>query len=246
MGSNDVFESEVSGLIRNTAEMQAAAAEKEANLSDKHKKREMRDADESKAFRRFKIKDIVFLAIVNACTLITSAIMPLLVNVPVFGIVQIGLGLQFSLFSVIGLMKVRKAGSLSLMGIIIALFLLMMFPPMALIALCAIISELIALALFRSYKKDRACVLAGTLYMPLSTPLLLLYYNVFYTSTGGENLMAAMFILDNSYREQMGLDPVNGWVIGGICVAIVAVSFIGAMIGMVVSRELKKAGVLKK
>ena len=49
----------------------------------------------NKVFQKYMIKDIVFLAIITCCTLVTGAIMPLLVNVPLFGIIQLGLGLQF-------------------------------------------------------------------------------------------------------------------------------------------------------
>ena len=228
-------QADVAALIENTQIMQAAAAKKEAALAEKLKKRAVRDADESKMFRRFKIKDIVFLAIITACTLLTSAIMPLLIHASVFGIIQLGLGLQFSIFPVIGLMKVRKAGSMTLMGIFIALFLVMMFPPMALIAVCAVVVELIVFAIFRSYKNDWACVLAGTLYMPLTVPLLYLYYNVNYTVTGAENEAVSMF-----------LGATDPWVIVGMTAAIVALCFVGSVIGMLISRELKKAGVLKK
>ena len=55
----------------------------------------------NKVFQKYMIKDIVFLAIITCCTLVTGAIMPLLVNVPLFGIIQLGLGIQFSLFPVI-------------------------------------------------------------------------------------------------------------------------------------------------
>ena len=225
----------VAALIENTREMQEAVAPMQAEYEQKLRRREARDLDESKMFRRFKIKDIVFLAIVTACTLVTSAIMPLLIHVPVFGIIQLGLGLQFSVFPVIGLMKVRKAGSMTIMGIFIALFLVMMFPPMALIAVCAAVVELVVFVIFRSYKSDWACVLAGTLYMPLTVPLLYLYYNVNYTVTGDENEAVSMF-----------LGATEPWVIAGMTAAIVALCFAGSVIGMVVSRELKKAGVLKK
>ena len=226
---------DVAALIENTLAMQAEIAPKQAAFEEKRKKREARDSDESKMFRRFKIKDIVFLAIITACTLVTSAIMPLLIHVPVFGIIQLGLGLQFSIFPVIGLMKVRKAGSMTVMGIFIALFLVMMFPPMALIAVCAVAVELIVFAVFRSYQSDWACVLAGTLYMPLTVPLLWLYYNVNYTVTGAENEAVSMF-----------LGGTNPWVIALMTAAIAALCFVGSVIGMVISRELKKAGVLKK
>ena len=226
---------DVAALIENTLAIQAEIAPKQAAFEEKRKKREARDKDESKMFRRFKIKDIVFLAIITACTLVTSAIMPLLIHVPVFGIIQLGLGLQFSIFPVIGLMKVRKAGSMTVMGIFIALFLVMMFPPMALIAVCAVVVELIVFAVFRSYQSDWACVLAGTLYMPLTVPLLYLYYNVNYTVTGAENEAVTMF-----------LGAAEPWVIALMTAAIAALCFVGSVIGMIISRELKKAGVLKK
>ena len=224
MENERVQNSDVAALIENTLAMQAAVAPKQAAFEEKLKKREARDKDDSKMFRRFKIKDIVFLAIITACTLVTSAIMPLLIHVPVFGIIQLGLGLQFSIFPVIGLMKVRKAGSMTIMGIFIAL-----------IAVCAVVVELLVFAIFRSYKNDWACVMAGTLYMPLTVPLLWLYYNVNYTVTGAENEAVTMF-----------LGATDPWVIVGMTAAIVALCFVGSVVGMIISRELKKAGVLKK
>ncbi|MCC8357132.1 MAG: hypothetical protein LJU34_04685 [Oscillospiraceae bacterium] len=62
---------------------------------------------ERKSFLGYQIKDIVFLAIMSAVVLVTSSFMPLLLHIPVFGIIQIGLGLQFSMFPAIGLAKVR-------------------------------------------------------------------------------------------------------------------------------------------
>ena len=103
--------------------------------------------DDGKFFKKYKIKDIVFLAIMTACTLITGAVMPLLVNVPLFGIVQLGLGLQFSIFPVIGMMKVRKPGALFFQSIFIAVFLVFMFPPMSMIVLCGLVAEGIAMLL---------------------------------------------------------------------------------------------------
>ena len=46
---------EVAALIENTLEMQAAVAPKQAAFEEKLKKREARDRDESKMFRRYKI-----------------------------------------------------------------------------------------------------------------------------------------------------------------------------------------------
>ena len=226
---------DVAALIENTLAMQAAVAPKQAAFEEKLKRKEARDKDDSKMFRRFKIKDIVFLAIITACTFITSVVMPFIKDVPVFGIIQICLGLQFSIFPVIGLMKIRKAGALLFQSLLMACFLAMMFPPMALIALCGLVAEGVALLIFRSYKNDWACVMAGTLYMPLTVPLLWLYYNVNYTVTGEENEAVTMF-----------LGATDPWVIVGMMAAIVALCFVGSVVGMIISRELKKAGVLKK
>ena len=188
---------------------------------------------DGKIFQKYKIKDIVFLAIITACTLATGAVMPLLVNVPLFGIVQLGLGLQFSIFPVIGMMKVRKLGALLLQAIFISVFLIFMFPPMALIIVCAVVAEGLALIIFRDYKNDWACVFAGTIYMPLTLPLMYGYYKLFYTVTGE----AAVGMLIGGANPAMVI---------GISVAVVALCFLGSVVGMLISREFKKAGVLKK
>ena len=98
-----VEEQAAQALIANTEEIVAAApAEEQGNGPVKQ------EADgENKIFRKYKIKDIVFLAIMAACMLVTGAIMPLVGQIPVFGIIQVCLGLQFSIFPVIGMMKVR-------------------------------------------------------------------------------------------------------------------------------------------
>ena len=191
--------------------------------------------DSKKTFGKYKIKDIVFLAVITACTLITGAVMPLLVNVPLFGIIQLGLGLQFSVFPVIGMMKVRKPGALLLQAVFISVFLVFMFPPMVFIILCALVAEAVTLLVFHGYENDWSCVLAGTLYMPLTLPLMYLYYNAFYTVTGEEKAATSMF-----------LGGANPGVVVGISIAVVALCFVGSVVGMLVSRELKKAGVLKK
>lgn len=226
------------------SDIEEAAAALIANSEDKNpayksinkqKSATTEEENDKKIFRKYKIKDIVFLAIITACTLITGSVMPLLVNVPLFGIVQLGIGLQFSIFPVIGMMKVRKPGALLLQSIFIAMILVFMFPPMVMIVLCGLIAETLSLLIFRSYKNDWACVLAGTLYMPMTLPLLYLYYNVFYTVTGGEKGAMRMFIGGG-----------NAGIAVGISIGVLALCFVGAVVGMLIARELKKAGALKK
>lgn len=230
-------------LIENSRDVAAEAAGEAAEESAPGKREKAKrpaaaeeDEDDGRFFRPYRIKDIVFLAVITACTLVTGAVMPLLAQLPVFGIIQLGLGLQFSTFPVIGLMKVRKPGALFFQSVFISIFLVFMFPPMVLIILTGLISEVVTLLIFRSYRNDWACVLAGTLYMPLTLPLLFGYYNLFYTVTGEESSAVSSLLIGGS----------SGWAIFGMSVAVVAVCFVGAVLGMVISRELKKAGVLKK
>ena len=228
---NNEIEEAASALIANAEEENSA----DKPETEQKKAKVTEEENDKKIFKKYKIKDIVFLAIITACTLITGAVMPLLVNVPLFGIVQLGLGLQFSIFPVIGMMKVRKPGALLFQSIFISVFLIFMFPPMALILVCALIAETLALLIFRGYKNDWACVFAGTLYMPLTLPLMWLYYNAFYTVTGEEKAAMSMF-----------LGGANPGVVVGISIAVVALCFVGSVVGMHIARELKKAGVLKK
>ena len=221
---------EAAALIANSEDENPAY-----KLINKQKSATTEEENDKKIFKKYKIKDIVFLAIITACTLITGSVMPLLVNVPLFGIVQLGIGLQFSIFPVIGMMKVRKPGALLLQSIFIAMILVFMFPPMVMIVLCGLIAETLSLLIFRSYKNDWACVLAGTLYMPMTLPLLYLYYNVFYTVTGGEKGAMRMFIGGG-----------NAGIAVGISIGVLALCFVGAVVGMLIARELKKAGALKK
>lgn len=218
-------------IVRLAEEEERLAQEEAADAADQS---DGGAAKKEKIFKKYMIKDIVFLAIITACTLVTGAIMPLLVNVPLFGIIQLGLGLQFSLFPVIGMMKVRKPFALLLQSVFISIFLVFMFPPMVLIIVCALVVEALTLLIFRGYKSDWACVFAGTLYMPLTIPLLYMYYNVFYTVSGEEKAAVSMFIGGG-----------NVGVIIGITVAVLAVCFVGSVIGMIIARELKKAGKLK-
>ena len=186
-------------------------------------------------FRKYKIKDIVFLAIIAGCMLITGAIMPLVTQVPVFGIIEMALGLQFSIFPVIGLMKVRKIGALILISLFCGLLLAFMFLPMfACLMLCAVIVELLTLLIFRGYDKNSACVFAGTIYMPLTLPFLYLWYNVIYTIQSDDGKAVQAFVGQDATFILL------------ITLAVVAICFVGSLIGMKISKEMEKAGVMKK
>ena len=226
-----VEEQAVQALIANTEEIVAAApAEEKENGPVKQ------EADgENKIFRKYKIKDIVFLAIMAACMLVTGAVMPLVGQIPVFGIIQVCLGLQFSIFPVIGMMKVRKPGALLFMSLCCGVVLVFMNTVMFVcILLCAVIAEGLVLLIFRGYQKDGACLFAGTIYFPVTLPFLYIYYRFLYSWTGKEGQAVNAFIGSSA---GMGV---------GMSIAVQAICFVGALIGVIISRELKKSGVMKK
>lgn len=191
---------------------------------------EIKKEEKKKLFQAFKAKDIVFLAIISAVTLITSSIMPLVAHVPVFGIIQVCLGIQFSLFPAIGLMKVRKPGALLFVSVFSGIVLIFMNTIMffCLVA-CAVLCEAITLLIFRGYTRDTACFLCSALYLPLSLPFLYVWYQII----GGEDTVAA-------YANSNPLLSV------GMSIAVVAVCCLGSFLGVRISRELRKAGALKK
>ena len=226
-----VEEQAAQALISNTEEIAESAPDRKAASRTVKQQAE----DENKIFQKFKIKDIVFLAIMAACMLVTGAIMPLVGQIPVFGIIQVCLGLQFSIFPVIGMMKVRKPGALLFMSLCCGVVLVFMNTVMFVcILICAVIAEGLVLLIFRGYKKDGACLFAGTIYFPVTLPFLYLYYRFLYSWTGEEGQAVNAFL-----GSSAGLAV-------GMSIAVLAICFVGALAGVLISRELKKSGVMKK
>ena len=220
----DNREKEVLELINNSE-----GVAKEENTEQKN------TAPSKGIFKKFAVKDIVFLAIMAACMLVTGAVMPLVVHIPVFGIIQLCLALQFSIFPTIGLMKTRKVGSILLISLFCGIFFAFMYLPMFIcIMICAVIAEMVNIIIFRGYEKDVAILVSGTIYFPLTLPMLYVYYNYLYTFTGEEGEAVNAFI---------GADA--GFVIG-IVIAVIAITFVGAFAGTKISKELIKVGVMKK
>ena len=182
-----------------------------------------------RCLQKFQIKDVVFLAIMSAVALATCAVMPLVISLQplIFGISQLVTALQIGVFFAIGLYKVRKPGSLLIMALMMGLIQLMM-------SLSSVLNgglvELIVLLLFRGYEKDSAVFCAAMLHTPLSLPFNYLYNRLI---KGADSPLAAV-------ADRAPLAAV------GMTLAVVAVSALGALIGIKIARELKKSGVLKK
>lgn len=179
----------------------------------------------------FKVKDIVFLAIISAITLCTCAVMPLVSSLQtvIFGIAQVVTSLQISIFFAIGLMKIRKTGALFIMSLLTGLFQLMMAPPMFFSnIIIGLLLELLVVLIFKGYKKDSAVFFAAMLYNPLSLP-----FNYLYNLLFGREAMVAVATK-------------APWITAGMTLAVIALSALGAFLGIKISKELKKSGAMKR
>jgi energy-coupling factor transport system substrate-specific component len=175
----------------------------------------------------FKVKDVVFLAVLSVVlTLAGMLTMPIVMALPVFGLRNAAAAILYGLFLSIGLLKVRKPGALFLLALFNGVVLLMMTPIMFLNNLFAsLLSEAIALLVYRSYETDRSVVVAASLFAPLTLPLSLVFTMLFHAQSLAEVLKDPLLTL-------------------GLCAATVLLSILGALGGAKIGRELKKAGVL--
>lgn len=207
------------------------ADNQQANEEETQESTSSCDCGKNKIFSRFRVKDIVFLAIMSAIVLVTSAVMPLVVPLQstIFGIAQLVTGLQLSVFPAIALMKVRKTGSMFFISVFTGIIQLLMSPAMFINNIViGLILELAVIVIFRGYKKTASVFFVVALYNPLSLP-----FNYVYNLIIGNEIMTA--VADNA-----------PWAAVGMSIAVLAVSVIGTLIGIRVSKELEKAGVFKK
>ncbi|MGB4610021.1 MAG: MptD family putative ECF transporter S component [Saccharofermentanales bacterium] len=178
-------------------------------------------------FKAFTIKDIVFLAVITAVTLLASGpIAPLVMTVTKLGAQAFAMALSFALFTSIGLRKVKKSGSLTIIGIFSGLVLLLMAPVMFFNQLIAsLLSESLALILFKSYENKKAILFSAGLFSFFTIP-----------TTAVVNILAK----GRTITEQVG-NPITFilFVLGAA-----ALGFLGAFIGNKISNELEKAGKL--
>ncbi len=181
-----------------------------------------------KILKKFQVKDFVFLAVLSAAmTLCGGITMPLVMHTTVFGLRNMAAAPIYSIFIAIGLMKVRKPGALTIIGLfsgapLIFFSTVMFFNNF----ISAIIAELIMLLIFRGYEKKSAVFVTTGIYMPFSLPVSVLF---------------SLWLNGQSYEQLIANPKVS--VLTSI--GTIALAFIGSAIGMKISAELQKAGKLK-
>lgn len=177
--------------------------------------------------QKFNMRDIVFLAILSAVLLLASSlVMPIVMFTQIFALRQLFAAPIFAIFVMIALKKVPKMGALSFIGLLTGGVLLFMSPIMFLNNFGgALVTELIVFLIFKTYESDKAKMTAAALYMPVTLPFTLL----------GNSLVKGL-----SLAEQLSsfLEIVI------IPVASIALGIAGAIIGLKIANEMKKAGKL--
>lgn len=181
-----------------------------------------------KIFKKFQVKDFVFLAVLSAAmTLCGGITMPLVMHTTVFGLRNMAAAPIYSIFVAIGLMKVRKPGALTIIGLfsgapLIFFSTVMFFNNFV----SAIIAELIMLLIFKGYQKKVSVFITTGIYMPFSLPISVLF---------------SLWLNGQSYAQLTANPKIS--VLTSIGTIILA--FLGAAIGMKIAAELQKAGKLK-
>lgn len=181
-----------------------------------------------KIFKKFQVKDFVFLAVLSAAmTLCGGITMPLVMHTTVFGLRNMAAAPIYSIFVAIGLMKVRKPGALTIIGLfsgapLIFFSTVMFFNNFV----SAIIAELIMLLIFKGYQKEVSVFVTTGIYMPFSLPISVLF---------------SLWLNGQSY-DQLTANPKISVLTS---IGTIALAFLGAAIGMKIAAELQKAGKLK-
>lgn len=181
-----------------------------------------------KIFKKFQVKDFVFLAVLSAAmTLCGGITMPLVMHTTVFGLRNMAAAPIYSIFVAIGLMKVRKPGALTIIGLfsgapLIFFSTVMFFNNFV----SAIMAELIMLLIFRGYQNKVSVFITTGIYMPFSLPISVLF---------------SLWLNGQSYAQLTANPKIS--VLTSI--GTIALAFLGAAIGMKIAAELQKAGKLK-
>lgn len=176
--------------------------------------------------RQFTIRDIAFLAVMAALLFLCSAVAMPLMAVNIFGLRNMTIAILYGVFGTLALMKVRKPGALSLLGLFNAAILLMMSPVMfATTTASALLAEAVTLLLFKSYDSDKAVYAAACLMIPLSLPFTALFT-----------------VVMNGVPWREVFAPL--WLTALTCAGTVILSAAGGWIGGKIGKELKKAGKL--
>ena len=178
--------------------------------------------------KKFKVKDIIFLAVLAAvATLFGGVGMPVMRS-EIFGLQTLVTSPFYAMFGAIAIMKIRKTGTLSFFGLFTGFPLIFMAPVMFFNNFVGgLLAEIITLLIFRSYEKKSAVVTGSALWMILTVPISL-PFSIWFNGSSFERFK-------NTAVYQTVL----------VCTGVVVLAVVGALIGLKIARELQAAGKLR-
>lgn len=177
-------------------------------------------------FQKFTIKDIVYLSIISILSILGSSVMMLVVPLvtQIYGIAQLVTAFQVSILFSIGLFKVRKPGSILYMALFMGAVMVFMSWIMFVVFLVAgILTEVLGLIIFRKNKGNLSIIVKTTLFMPLTLPL--------------------NFLLNLIMAEEVQINLISKvpWITIVVTVSVILISLLASFLGVVISKEIKKA-----
>ncbi len=176
----------------------------------------------------FKVKDIAFTAVMAALLILCACVAMPFMAVQIYGLRNMVTAPFYGVFLAIVLQKVRKPGTITITMLFNSAILGIMSPVMLVNNLgSAIVAELIALLVFRSYESRTSIAVASGLVIPL-TLLVSIPFNIFLFGKSIEEVLTGQIHL-----------------IILCSIGTVVLSYAGVAIGMKIGKELKKAGKLR-
>lgn len=198
---------------------------------DLNEKNSLAETTNNKLFKKYKIKDLIFIVVASVAMLITCAVMPFLASVQIFGIGMLGIAFQVSFFQAVILLKVRKPGALFISAMLLGLFHIVFAPQMILFCfLSGILSEALGLLLFRNYKSSVGLAFTSSLLVPFITAFNISWH---FLITGYAQSM-----------EDLYLQNAQWWIPTIVILGVFTLSILGATLGSLLMRKLYKKGVI--
>jgi energy-coupling factor transport system substrate-specific component len=179
--------------------------------------------------RNFTVKDIIFMAIITAAMLVIGFLtIPLAFATQLPAMPMLFSALPYAFFLTIAAYKIRKTGTIFMIALLNGLVLLMMSLVMfTQSVITGLLCELVIYFGFRErYQSDRGIMTGAAFFQVFVIPVSFL----------------VSFILASDSLDQYLASP---WIILPVSLGTFALGVFGAVLGLRVAKELRKAGVLK-
>lgn len=175
----------------------------------------------------FTVRDIVFLAVCGALIVVFTAVTGPLHAIGIFGLPQMSIAIFFSFFEALGVIRVRKPGSATIIASVSALVLMLIRPFDGILAfVTAVLVELIVLAIFRNYSRLSSIRTVSAIMPVMMVPVQVVYNTLI-------------------LRVNIASSTTMIIVVVAVFIGTIVLSALGSFFGVKVGRELIASGRLK-